>query len=89
MGGSGSVSTCGGLRPEMRFHDLRHCYATWLISDGVPINEVQRLLGHEQASTTLDRYTHPTPGHEAQVRAVFSLPADFSLTFGPGCRSPA
>lgn len=47
-----------GIPPAMRFHDLRHCYATWLVSDGVPINEVQRLLGHEQASTTLDRYTH-------------------------------
>ncbi|HEX6500561.1 MAG TPA: tyrosine-type recombinase/integrase [Micromonosporaceae bacterium] len=44
----------GGLR----FHDLRHSYATWLVSDGVPLNEVARVMGHEQISTTLDRYTH-------------------------------
>jgi integrase len=43
----------------MRFHDLRHAYATWLVTDGVPINLVQRVMGHEQASTTLNRYTHP------------------------------
>ncbi|MGQ0845689.1 MAG: tyrosine-type recombinase/integrase [Sporichthyaceae bacterium] len=72
-----------GIPPGMRFHDLRHCYATWLVSEGVPINEVQRLLGHEQASTTLDRYTHPTRGHDAHVRAVFAASADFPLTFGP------
>ncbi|MEV4413829.1 tyrosine-type recombinase/integrase [Catellatospora sp. NPDC049609] len=35
----------GGLR----FHDLRHSYATWLISSGVPVNDVQRVMGHEQA----------------------------------------
>jgi integrase len=35
-------------------------YATWLVSDGVPINVVSRLMGHEQISTTLNRYTHAT-----------------------------
>jgi integrase len=46
-----------------KFHDLRHCYATWLVSDGVPVNVVQAVMGHEQASTTLNRYTEfrPTP----------------------------
>jgi integrase len=46
-----------GLPPGLRLHDLRHSYATWLVSDGVPINVVSRLMGHEQISTTLDRYT--------------------------------
>ncbi|MGH3628427.1 MAG: site-specific integrase, partial [Sciscionella sp.] len=45
----------------LHFHDLRHCYATWLVSRGVPVNVVQKVLGHQQASTTLNRYTH-TPG---------------------------
>jgi integrase len=72
--------TAGFLPTAMRFHDLRHCYATWLVSDGVPINEVQRLLGHEQASTTLDRYTHASKGHDERVTAVFEPPADFLLS---------
>lgn len=42
----------------LRFHDLRHCYAMWLVSDGTPVNLVQAVTGHERASTTLDRYTH-------------------------------
>ena len=43
----------GGLR----YHDLRHSYATWLVDDGVPPNMVQRVMGHERSSTTLDLYT--------------------------------
>jgi len=63
----------GGLR----FHDLRHSYATWLISDGVPVNDVQQVMGHEQASTTLNRYTHPSHDGHARLRQAF---ADFLLT---------
>ncbi|MDT7742625.1 MAG: hypothetical protein QOE59_1703 [Actinomycetota bacterium] len=44
----------------LRFHDLRHSYATWLVDDGVPPNMVQRVMGHERASTTLDLYTRRT-----------------------------
>jgi integrase len=60
-----------GLPAAMRFHDLRHCYATWLVSDGVPINYVQAVLGHENASTTLDRYTHTPTGSGDRIRAAF------------------
>jgi integrase len=68
----------GGLR----FHDLRHSYTTWLVTDGVPINVVQRVMGHEQASTTLNRYTHPVGDYEDRVRSVFGGSADFPLTLG-------
>lgn len=65
----------GGLR----FHDLRHSYATWLVSDGVPVNIVQAVMGHEQASTTLNRYTHTPDGHKQRVREALNGPAPFSL----------
>lgn len=65
----------GGLR----FHDLRHSYATWLVSRGVPVNDVQKALGHERASTTLDRYTHPSGDAGRRVLEAF---ADDSLTTG-------
>lgn len=61
----------------IRFHDLRHSYATHLVSSGVPVNDVQRVLGHEQASTTLNRYTHASQSRDANVRGAF---ADDSLT---------
>jgi len=33
---------------------------TWLVDDGVPVNMVQRVMGHERSSTTLDLYTRRT-----------------------------
>ena len=56
----------GGLR----YHDLRHSYATWLVDDGVPPNMVQRVMGHERASTTLDLYTRRTDDAERILRAL-------------------
>ena len=34
-------------------HDLRHSYASYMLTHGVPIQEIQALLGHENYSTTL------------------------------------
>ncbi|MBQ0893904.1 tyrosine-type recombinase/integrase [Micromonospora sp. U56] len=68
----------GMAQGGLRFHDLRHSYATWLVSDGVPINDVARVMGHEQISTTLDRYTHAFEAGAQKVRDSF---ADFPLTF--------
>lgn len=61
-----SRNQAGGIR----FHDLRHSYATWLVDDGVPINMVQRVLGHEKSSTTLDLYTRRTDNSERILRAL-------------------
>src|SRR5215207_7792613 len=72
------------LPAGLRFHGLRHSYATWLVSDGVPINVVSRLMGYEQISTTLNRYTHDARDYaDLRVRAAFAgLAADDLLTSG-------
>lgn len=44
--------------PKIRFHDLRHTYATFLISMGENIKFIQRQLGHANITTTLDTYGH-------------------------------
>ncbi|MDT7714296.1 MAG: hypothetical protein QOH09_288, partial [Pseudonocardiales bacterium] len=61
------VKSCAG---GLRFHDLRHSYATWLVDDGVPVNMVQRVMGHERSSTTLDLYTRRTDDHGRILRAL-------------------
>jgi integrase len=59
-----------------RSHDLRHSYATWLVDDGVPVNMVQRVMGHERSSTMLDLYTGaPT------ITAAFSKRWMATMTF--------
>ncbi|WP_410819633.1 tyrosine-type recombinase/integrase [Micromonospora sp. 050-3] len=78
-----AAKAAGGLR----FHDLRHGYATYLISSGVPVNVVQAVMGHEQASTTLNRYTHTPADFHRVIRGVFADPADDPLTKNDGHRS--
>ncbi len=47
--------------PRIRFHDLRHGAATYLLGAGVGMKEVSDLLGHQQMSTTADIYAHTLP----------------------------
>ncbi len=42
---------------DVRIHDLRHTYASVLVNLGVPIYDVQKLLGHKDVKTT-QRYAH-------------------------------
>ena len=41
-----------------RIHDLRHTFASWAISNGISMVVLQRSLGHESITTTIDRYGH-------------------------------
>lgn len=43
--------------PDVRMHDLRHSFASFLVNNGRSLYEVQKLLGHTQIKTT-QRYAH-------------------------------
>ena len=45
--------------PYVRFHGLRHSFATRCIESGCDIKTVSVLLGHSNISTTLNLYVHP------------------------------
>ena len=47
--------------PKVRWHDLRHTYASVLISQAINPAYVQRQMGHSRKSTTLDIYSHILP----------------------------
>ena len=54
-------------------HDLRHSYASYLLTHGVPIQEIQALLGHENYSTTLIYASHLCPERVAtNLNAIFA-----------------
>lgn len=44
--------------PKIRFHDLRHTFATLALQNGVDVKTLSGLLGHYSAGFTLDTYAH-------------------------------
>ena len=56
--------------PSIRFHDLRHTFATHALASGVDAKTLSGILGHTQASFTLDTYTHVTGDMQRQAAQV-------------------
>ena len=54
----------------MRFHDLRHTFATHAIASGVDAKTLSGILGHTNASFTLDTYTHVTPDMQKAASGI-------------------
>ena len=52
-------------------HAFRHTFATVLLAKGVPVLEVSRILGHSNATTTLNMYGHAIPGYNRKLIEQF------------------
>jgi integrase len=53
--------------PIIRFHDLRHTFASIMLSENVHPKAVQEALGHSSISLTLDVYSHVIPGMQKEA----------------------
>ena len=53
--------------PKIRFHDLRHTFATIALQNGVDIKTVSGMLGHFSAGFTLDTYAHVTTSAQKEA----------------------
>ena len=56
--------------PNIRFHDLRHTFATHALASGVDVKTLSSILGHTRAAFTLDTYTHTTGDMQKRASEV-------------------
>ena len=56
--------------PSIRFHDLRHTFATHALTSGVDAKTLSGILGHTNASFTLDTYTHMTTEMQKKASGI-------------------
>ncbi len=64
--------------PDLRFHDLRHTFATHALANGVDAKTLSGILGHTKASFTVDTYTHTTTDmHKKAAEIVGGFLTDY------------
>ena len=53
--------------PQIRFHDLRHSFATLSLEQGMDIKTISHMLGHTDAGFTMNTYMHVTDSMQQTV----------------------
>ncbi|GBF17488.1 phage integrase family protein [Rhodococcus sp. Br-6] len=60
----------GALPPALKFHALRHTYASLCVAAGIPPLEIARFMGHAKVTTTLSVYAHLFEDDHADAMAM-------------------
>lgn len=55
------LGVCGTRAQAVRFHDLRHTFATVAIAEGIDVKTVSSMMGHANAAMTLNIYASSDP----------------------------
>lgn len=56
---------------HIRFHDIRHTFATMALENGIDVKTLADILGHNTVETALDTYTHITS--EMQIQSAITI----------------
>ncbi|MBV8162447.1 MAG: site-specific integrase [Acidimicrobiia bacterium] len=70
----------------LRFHDLRHTYASLLVEQGAHPKEIAELMGHSSVQITLDRYGHVMP--HLRTTLAERLDASYRAAAPPAIAAP-
>lgn len=68
--------------PEIRFHDLRHVFASHLAMSGVSLYDLQKLMGHQSVTMT-ERYSHLIPDSLNGLTEALTVPMISEDLAGP------
>ena len=60
---------------EIRFHDLRHTFATTALENGMDVKMLSTIIGHTSSATTIDIYSHVT--NQMQFQAANKIENGF------------
>jgi integrase len=52
------LTPTAALSPELKFHSLRHTYASLCVAAGIPAFDISRFMGHSKVTTTMSVYAH-------------------------------
>ncbi|WP_371836832.1 tyrosine-type recombinase/integrase [Rhodococcus coprophilus] len=64
------LSPSVALPPALKFHALRHTYASLCVAAGIPPLEIARFMGHAKVTTTLSVYAHLFTDDHADAMAA-------------------
>jgi integrase len=71
-----------GLPPKMRWHDLRHTYASLMLAAGIPPYKLSRWMGHASLVTTDTVYSHLYPSdYSAEIAQFEAFASQNGLSF--------